>query len=74
VIPPSKAMRDAAFAAGPYNSPYFKKQQYSRLQILTIEGLLNDIKRAHYPDLSMGAMTFKKAVKEDQKAEQVKLV
>ena len=42
-------MRDAAFAAGPYNSPYFKKQQYSWLQILTIEGLLNNTERVHYP-------------------------
>jgi hypothetical protein len=47
LTPPSKDMRDAAFAAGPYNSPYFKKQHYSRLQILTIEGLLNDTERAH---------------------------
>jgi DNA modification methylase len=71
---PTKPMQTAAFAAGLYNSPYFKQQQYSRLQILTIEGLLNGTERAHYPDMSMGAMTFKKAVKEDQKAEQVELV
>jgi hypothetical protein len=31
------------------------------LQILTIEGLLNGIARADFPDLTGGTLTFKKA-------------
>ncbi len=34
---------------------------YLRLQILTVEGLLNQTERAVYPDLSWGGETFKQA-------------
>jgi hypothetical protein len=47
-------------------------QQDSRISGPTIEGLLEGTEQARYPDLSQGAMTFKKAPKE-QKAEQVEV-
>jgi DNA modification methylase len=45
---PTKAMLTEAAAAGFYESPTGKK--YARLQLLTIEGLLNKTQRAEYPD------------------------
>ena len=37
---------------------------YPKLQILTVEDLLNGHARPQFPDLSMGTLTFKKAKKE----------
>jgi site-specific DNA-methyltransferase (adenine-specific) len=45
---PTKAMQTEAAAAGFYESPNGKK--YARLQLLTIEGLLNQTQRAAHPD------------------------
>ncbi len=45
---PTKAMLTEAAAAGFYESPNGKK--YARLQLLTIEGLLNKTQRAEHPD------------------------
>ncbi len=56
---PSKPMMKEAISLAFYDSPLGKK--YQKLQILTIEGLLNGTQRAEYPDLSMGGHTFKKA-------------
>lgn len=56
---PSKPMMKEAISLGFYDSPLGKK--YQKLQILTIENLLSGMQRAEYPDLAMGANTFKKA-------------
>lgn len=58
---PTAPMRKEAAALGFYASPNFPGQDYPRLQILTIGGLLAGQERARYPDLSGGSATFKKA-------------
>lgn len=58
----TRPMQTEAVSAGFYESPFYG--QFPRVQILTIEGLLNGTERAQYPDLSRGAHTFKKAERE----------
>lgn len=66
---PTKPMRAEAATAGFYKSPWQKKP-YPRLQLLTIEELLND-KRIDCPPLGQVNVTFKKAPKaKDAPAEQ----
>jgi hypothetical protein len=56
--------------------------EYPKLQILTIEGLMNNTERPRCPDpfgrlrasLTMGRSTFKRAAVEDMGAEQGKLL
>ncbi|MDR0578766.1 MAG: restriction endonuclease [Candidatus Accumulibacter sp.] len=66
---PTKPMRDEAVKAGYYESPVTGKA-YPRVQILTVAGLLEGSERPEYPDLSQGGMTFKKAKREEKKADQ----
>ena len=47
---------------------------YPKIQILTIEGLLNGTQQARHPDFSMGQQTFKQAQKETKKADQTSLL
>ena len=63
---PTKPMRTEAASAGFYKSPWQKKP-YPRLQILTIEELLNG-KRIDCPPLGQVNVTFKKAPKAKGKA------
>lgn len=70
---PTKPMLKEAASAGFYVSPAFQNQQYPKLQILTIDGLLNGHDRARYPDLAQGALTFKKAAREKPKSKQEQL-
>ena len=58
--------------AGFYGSPHHG--DFPKIQILTIEGLLNGTEFAKYPDLAMGGLTFKKAMKESQSKAQPKLL
>lgn len=58
---PTKPMKEEAAAAGHYESPLHGA--YPRIQILTIEGLLNGTERPNYPDMSLGQQTFKSAKK-----------
>ena len=58
---PTKPMKAEAAAFGFYQSPVFRKNDYPRLQILTIGGLLNGSEKPRYPDVSGGTATFKKA-------------
>jgi hypothetical protein len=69
---PSKPMQTEAVAAGFYRNPQGKN--YPKLQILTIEELLEGTKKPEYPDLSAGAATFKKAKTEEQQGEQKSLL
>jgi DNA modification methylase len=71
--PPTKRMQEEAAKAGFYVSPYLKQRSYLRLQILTIEGLLEGTEQARYPDMSMGAATFKKVPRQQEAAEQVEV-
>jgi site-specific DNA-methyltransferase (adenine-specific) len=59
LTPPTKPMVTEATSAGHYESPLHGA--FPRIQILTIEGLLNGTERAKWPDLSGGAQNFKKA-------------
>jgi DNA modification methylase len=60
---PTKPMIAQAVSAGHYENELFPKP-FPKLQILSIEGLLNGTERALYPDLSMGGQTFVTAKKE----------
>ena len=59
---PTKEMVKEAASAGMYESPHHGT--FPKLQILTIEGLLSGKQRAQFPDMAMGAQTFKHAKKE----------
>ena len=60
---PTKEMQKEAVAAGHYESPYHGT--VPKIQILTVEALLNGVK-PQLPDLSRGEQTFKKAKREDK--------
>ncbi len=57
--PPTKPMVTEAASAGHYESPHHGA--FPRIQILTIQGLLDGTERPHWPDLSFGEQNFKKA-------------
>ena len=63
---PSKPMLKEAADAGEFKAGSGKT--YPRIQVLTIEDLFNG-KRAQVPDMAMGTLTFKKAVKHTSKNE-----
>jgi site-specific DNA-methyltransferase (adenine-specific) len=65
---PTKPMLAEAASAGFYTSPHLG--EFPKIQILTIEGLLSGAEFAKYPDLSRGAVNFKKASKEHIQGEQ----
>jgi hypothetical protein len=66
---PTRPMRAEAAKAGFYPSPTLSGN-FPRLQILTIEGLLESKERPLYPDLAQGGLTFKKAKREDGTVDQ----
>jgi DNA modification methylase len=70
---PTKEMVKEAAAAGHYESPHHG--DFPKIQILTIEGLLNGTERAKFPDMSFGDQTFKaaKAEKKNKKSDQTGL-
>lgn len=57
---PTKPMMKEAVGAGFYTSP-LTKANFPKLQILTIEGLLNGTEQPKYPRMDGGGLTFKKA-------------
>jgi len=65
-------MRTEAITAGFYSSLHHG--DFPKIQILTIEGLLNVTEFAKYPDMAKGGLTFKKAVKESQRDAQSKVL
>ncbi len=67
---PTAAMVKDAASAGFYQSPNGKK--YPRVQLLTIEGLLNGTQRAEHPDYEPD-LNFKKA-KAEREGEQPQLI
>jgi len=63
---PTKPMKEEASQAGFYKSPY-KDSNFPKIQILTIENLMNRSEYPRYPDLAKGGLTFKKAKTEIKK-------
>ncbi len=68
---PTGPMVKEAAKEGFYDSP--AGASFPRLQLITIEGLLEGKERAVYPDLAQGGHTFKKAKVSEQKADQAEL-
>lgn len=68
LAPPTQPMLTEATSAGYYKSELLGA--FPRLQILTIEGLLLGAESPRYPDLSRGAVSFKKAPQEKPEGEQ----
>ncbi len=71
LTPPTKPMLTEAASAGHFESPHHGA--FPKIQILTIEGLLNGTERARWPDLSQGGQTFKVAKAEGKKGKQTGL-
>jgi hypothetical protein len=59
LTPPTKPMKTEAASAGHYESPHHGA--FPRIQILSIQGLLDGSERPQWPDLSAGGQNFKKA-------------
>ena len=70
---PTRPMKEEAVSAGFYDAPRFGSES-PKLQILTIEGIMNATERPRFPDLTLGRSTFKRAAVEDMGAEQEKLL
>ena len=60
--PPTRPMEAEAASAGLYTPEHFPDSHYPRIQILTIEELLNGSRRAEYPRLAPEA-TFRRAAR-----------
>ena len=65
---PTKPMVTEAATAGHYESPLHGA--FPRIQILTVEGLLNGTERARFPDMSAGANTIPSAKTEEKRGVQ----
>lgn len=70
LTPPTKPMLVEAVKEGYYESPHFPANAFPVIQILTVEGLLENTERARFPDLARGSATFKKAKLEEKQADQ----
>lgn len=68
LTPPTEPMQKEAVSAGFYDSQF---GAFPKIQILTVEDLLNGTEGPRYPDMARGGLNFKKAKKE--KKEQPKL-
>jgi len=66
LYPPTMPMRNEAAAAGFYESENFSRL-YPKIQILTIDGLLEGREKPLFPDLTQGSLMFKKAKQEEKK-------
>ncbi len=71
LAPSTDPMRKEAIKEGFYESPTFGS--FPKIQILTIEGLMNGTDRPQYPDLSKGSYMGKRAVVEPKTVEQKEL-
>lgn len=69
LTPATRPMREEAVGTGYYESKVIGSS-FPKIQILTIEGLINGTEQAKYPDLTRGGHTFKKAKVEQVKTEQ----
>lgn len=64
---PTRPMKEEAATAGYYESAVIGKS-FPKIQILTIEKLLNGTEQPDYPDPTRGGLTFKKAKREEPPA------
>ncbi|MGH8520283.1 MAG: restriction endonuclease [Gammaproteobacteria bacterium] len=71
LAPPTKSMIAEAVRTGYYSSA--TGQSFPKIQILTIESLLDGSERPSYPDLAHGGLTFKQTKREKTKEEQLDL-
>ena len=62
LVPPTQPMVSEAASAGFYESP--AHGAFPKIQILTIEGLLDGREQPRYPDLARGGHTFRQAKRE----------
>ncbi len=65
---PTREMIKEAVSAGFYDSPSFQDTKFLKIQILTIEGLLDGTQTPRYPDLSRGYFNFQRTVRENEVA------
>ena len=72
LAPPTQPMITEAASAGFYESPLHGS--FPKIQILTIEGLLDGREQPRYPDMARGAHTFRQAKREEEGTEQPKLL
>ena len=72
LAPPTQPMITEAASAGFYESPLHGA--FPKIQILTIEGLLDGREQPRYPDMARGAHTFRQAKREEEGTEQPKLL
>jgi len=72
LTPPTKPMKVEAVSAGHYQSAHYGA--FDKIQILTIEGLLNGTESPRYPDLSRGGASFRKAKVEETRSGQQELL
>jgi adenine specific DNA methylase Mod len=68
----TKPMKVEAVSAGYYESPH--SGAFEKIQILTIDGLLNGTESPRYPDLSRGSTSFKPAKVEEEQGDQPELL
>lgn len=68
---PSKPMLKEAASAGIYHPKLFPNKAVPRIQILTIEELLNGTKRPEYHNIRADSLTFKEAPRESRKEKKV---
>jgi DNA modification methylase len=71
LVPPTRPMKVEAVSAGHYQAPH--SGAFDKIQILTIEGLLNGTEAPRYPDLSRGSTGSRKARVEEVQGEQGEL-
>jgi site-specific DNA-methyltransferase (adenine-specific) len=64
---PTEPMLKEAVSAGFYDSQF---GAFPKIQILTIEDLLNGTEGPRYPDMARGGLNFKKAKKEKKDNQQ----
>jgi DNA modification methylase len=65
---PTKPMEKEAVSAGYYESPH--NGNFPKIQVLTVEGLMNGTEKPRYPDYTGGGLTFKQPKKEVYQSEQ----
>lgn len=71
LAPPTQPMTSEAISAGFYESPH--SGAFPKIQILTVDGLVNGTEFPKYPDMSRGGLTFKKTKTENRDGTQGKL-
>ncbi|MHB8496059.1 MAG: DNA methyltransferase [Casimicrobiaceae bacterium] len=71
---PTRHMVTESVGTGYYEWPLGNGAKFPKLQVLTIDGLLSGKEQARYPRMDAGALTFKKAKREEGEAKQGKLI